>query len=115
METLLTIWEKIQQSKKEDPTHEFTWKPIKCEDYTLPEFIIPDTRKKECQKALLSKVLAFIDLNKQRRFAEGCTIMPIPTTSKRLMAICGSSREVSRLIKFMISIGLISVESDTYS
>ena len=115
METLLTIWEKIQQNKKEDPTHEFTWKPIKCEDYTLPEFIIPDTRKKECQKALLSKVLAFIDLNKQRRFAEGCTIMPIPTTSKRLIAICGSSMEVSRLIKFMISIGLISVESDTYS
>ena len=65
-------------------------------------------------KEQLSKVLAFIDLNKQKRFSDGVTVMPIATTNKRLLSIWGSSMNISRAIQFMTEIGLLSEYDTTY-
>lgn len=92
----------------------FDWRPIEKENYTVPHFRIPETRNKANIRKQLSKVLAFIDLNKNRRYVGKCTVMPIPTTNKRLLSICGSPRNISRLIYFMENIGLIEVEDSTY-
>lgn len=92
----------------------FDWKPVKADKYELPEFVVPETRKKKTQRERFGKVLAFIDVVRHKRYSEGCTIMPIPTTSKKLISICGRQQEVSRLIKFMIEIGLVSVECEEY-
>lgn len=92
----------------------FDWKPVKADEYELPEFVVPETRKKKIQRERFGKVLAFIDVVRHKRYSEGCTIMPIPTTSKKLISICGNHQEVSRLIKFMIEIGLVSVECEEY-
>ena len=43
--------------------------------------------------------------------------MPIPTTDKRLISICGSQQGVSNLNKFMVKLGLIGaidINSDDY-
>ena len=62
----------------------------------------------------LSKVLAFIDSVKHKRFKDGCTVMPISVTNKDNLAIWDSEKGVSRAIAYMIEIGLISVENDRY-
>lgn len=96
---------------------EFNWKPEYIQDYTVPKFNLPESRAKGAtakRNAQLAKVLAFIHCNKQRRSKEFCTIMPIPTTNKKYISICGSSMGVSRLIQFMIQLGLIETENGSY-
>ena len=114
----MTILEKLYQELKEKNKDKktYTFKPERpTKDVVFIPFNIPKTRKQASLKEQLSKVLAFIDLNKQRRFNDGLTVMPIPTTNKRLISIWGSQREVSRAIKFMCNIGLIAVYDETYS
>jgi len=77
-------------SKENTIPKEFSWQPVEATVYTVPPFVIPDIRSKKCTKEALSKVLAFIDMVKQKRYAHGCTVMPIPTTSRQLISICGS-------------------------
>ena len=93
---------------------DFDFRPVEAPEYTLPEFRLPDTRKQKDLKKNLSKTLAFIDMNKTKRLKDTCTIIPIPQTNKRYISICGSQKGVSRLIKFMKDIGLISVENGFY-
>ena len=93
------------------------WAPEKAEDYELPPFTIKESKAKGAETKLrnkLSKVLAFIDLVKHKRFKTGCTIMPISVTSKDNLAIWDNEMGVSRAISYMIEIGLISLESDKY-
>ena len=90
------------------------WTPVKCDDYVVPQFQIPKSRSQACTKSKLSKVLAFISMAKSKRLSQGCTIMPIATTEKRLVQLCGSQQNVSNLIKFMIQVGLLEVESLDY-
>lgn len=80
----------------------------------MPEFHIPESRAKAAQRRKLSKVLAFVKRAQSIRLNTGCTIMPIPTTNKNMIAIAGSVANASNLIKFMCEIGLISIESDKY-
>lgn len=75
----------------------------------MPEFHIPESRAKAAQRRKLSKVLAFVKRAQSIRLNTGCTIMPIPTTNKNMIAIAGSVANVSNLIKFMCEIGLISI------
>ena len=118
MATLLSIYNKIiqnEQSRKEKADkRESEWRPKRCEDYTLPPFNIPENRSKKSQRKKLSKVLAFVMRERNIRASEGCTIMPIPTTNKNMLAIAGSPANASNLIKFMREIGLISPESEKY-
>lgn len=90
------------------------WRPIKVESYTVPPFVIPDSQKRGETRKRLSKVLAFIELIKQKRYKDACTIIPIPEKDKRLISICGSQRNASNFIKFMKNIGLIEIESDEF-
>ena len=53
----------------------------------MPPFQIPKNRSKKSQREQLSKVLAFVKYERNIRAAEGCTIMPIPTTNKQKDAI----------------------------
>ena len=80
----------------------------------MPPFQIPKNRSKKSQREQLSKVLAFVKYERNIRAAEGCTIMPIPTTNKHMLAIAGSPANASNLIKFMCQIGLISPECEKY-
>ena len=90
------------------------WRPIECKEYVLPELKIPEVRSKACTKKKLGKVLAFIDMVKYKRLAHGCTIMPIATTNKKFISICGSQQNASNMIKYMIKIGLLEEEDSTY-
>ena len=92
----------------------FHWRPIECKEYTLPELKIPEVRSKASTKKKLGKVLAFIDMVKHKRLAHGCTIMPIATTNKKFISICGSQQNASNLVKYMINIGLLGEEDTTY-
>jgi hypothetical protein len=92
----------------------FYWRPMECNEYTLPELKIPEVRSKMCTKKKLGKVLAFIDMVKYKRLARGCTIMPIASTSKKFISICGSQQNASNLIKYMVKIGLLGEESAVY-
>lgn len=80
----------------------------------MPPFLIPKNRSQKSQREQLSKVLAFVKHERNIRAAEGCTVMPIPTTNKHMLAIAGSPANASNLIKFMCQIGLISPECEKY-
>ena len=92
----------------------FYWRPIECKEYILPELKIPEVRSKACTKKKLGKVLAFIDMVKYKRLAHGCTIMPVASTSKKFISICGSQQNASNMIKYMVKIGLLEEEDTTY-
>ena len=111
-----TIYNQIELKKQEKnkQTDEMDWKPQRCEDYVLPPFCIPSVRSKKSTERKLSQVLAFIGTVKKIRCANGCTIMPIATTSRKMIAITDTHQNSSNLIKFMTSIGLISEEDSTY-
>ena len=93
------------------------WEPKRADIYALPVFSISESQAKGAGAKLrtkLSKVLAFIDSVKHKRFKDGCTIMPISVTNKVNLAIWENEKGVSRAIAYMIEIGLISVECDRY-
>jgi len=114
--------EEIAGRLKDKTDYSFTvnrmsWEPQKVDNYVLPSFAIKESSAKGAETKLknkLSKVLAFIDLVKHKRFKTGCTVMPISVTNKDNLAIWQNEKGVSRAIDFMIKIGLISVESDKY-
>lgn len=93
------------------------WKPYRIKDYVLPEFKIPVKKSNNyefAKRETLSKILTFIDFAQRKRYKEGCTAMPIPSTSRQNLLIWGYSKSVSRAISFMKEIGLISLYDDSY-
>ena len=107
----------VDRKEYEFSVNKVGWEPKRAESYTLPAFHITESKAKGAEAKLrtkLSKVLAFIDTVKHKRFKDGCTIMPISVTNKDNLAIWGDKMGVSRAIAYMIEIGLISVESDKY-
>lgn len=63
---------------------------------------------------MLSQVLTFIDFTQRKRLKTGCTIIPIPTTSRQNLMIWGYPMAISRAIDFMKEIGLITEYIGTY-
>ena len=118
MITLEEIADRLKDNSKYDfSSNKTSWKPQRADDYILPAFVIKESDAKGAKTTLrkkLSKVLAFVDLVKHKRFKTGCTIMPISVTSKDNLAIWNNEMSVSRAIKYMIEIGLISLESDKF-
>ena len=114
--------EEIASRLKDKSSYDFTvnkerWEPKRADTYVLPEFNIKESQAKGAETKLrnkLSKVLAFIDLVKYKRFKTGCTIVPISVTNKDNLSIWENEKGVSRAISYMIEIGLLSVESDKY-
>lgn len=114
--------EEIAGRLKDKTDYTFTvnrmsWEPQKVDNYALPTFTIKESKAKGAETKLknkLSKVLAFIDSVKHKRFKTGCTVMPISVTNKDMLAIWENEMGVSRAIAYMIEIGLISIENDKY-
>lgn len=114
MSQLTNLYNILKKDEKEKDDN-FTFKPIRpSKEVQFEPFNIPQSRKKSVTKENLAKVLAFIDLNKNRRFSNGLTVMPIPCTAKDYISICGNSRGVSRLINFMKDMGLIADYESSY-
>lgn len=93
------------------------WKPYQIKDYVLPVFKIPVKKSNNYESSkveMLSKILTFIDFAQRKRCKNGCTAMPIPTTSRQNLMIWGSEMAVSRAIKFMKEIGLITTFDESY-
>ena len=118
MITLEEIASRLIDRKSYDfSVNKMDWTPVRADDYEVPSFVITESKAKGAEAKLrnkLSKVLAFVDLVKHRRFKAGCTIIPISVTNKDTLAIWENEKGVSRAISFMIEIGLISVESNQY-
>lgn len=90
------------------------WKPYLIKDCPPPKFKMPSNTYGTPMREMLSKILTFVDFAQRKRFKEGCTAMPIPTTSRQNLMIWGYPKAVSRAIQFMKEIGLISTYDDTY-
>ena len=93
------------------------WKPCALEGYATPKFEIPVKKSNNYEtykRAELSRVLAFIEHAQKKRIKGGCTAMPIPTTSRKNLMIWGYPKAISRGIKFMKGIGLITVHIDQW-
>ena len=89
-----------------------TYKPRKCDDYIIPEFNIYESSAKgaEAKRRLkLSKILTFVKTVQRKRYKEGCTIIPIATTSSANCWLWGGVKNVSNAIKYMMEIGLIEL------
>lgn len=116
MTTIQKLYQILQNDNKSSTIEtSYTFKPTRPnKPVSFNNYNIPQTRKNKSLKEQLSKVLAFIDLNKQRRFSDGITVMPIATTNKRLISIWGSSMNVSNAIKFMINAGLLAEYDESY-
>lgn len=115
MTTLQKLYQILQNDNKSTIETHYAFKPARPnKPVSFNHYNIPQTRKNKSLKEQLSKVLAFIDLNKQRRFSDGITVMPIATTNKRLISIWGSSMNVSNAIKFMINAGLLAEYDESY-
>ena len=107
----------VDKAEYDFNVHKESWEPVRAEPYVLPKFCIVESKAKGAEAKLrtkLSKVLAFIDSVKHKRFKEGCTIMPISSTNKENLAIWDNKMGVSRAIEYMIEIGLLGVENDKY-
>jgi hypothetical protein len=115
MTTLQKLYNTLQNDNKAKIEIAYTFKPLRpTKQVSFNSFNIPETRKQKNLKEQLSKVLAFIDLNKQKRFSSGVTVMPIATTNKRLLSIWGSSMNISRAIQFMTEVGLLAEYDSSY-
>ena len=113
MTTLQKVYNVLNKDKLDRNDKYFEFKPSRpTKQVEFIPYNIPQTRKNKSLKEQLAKTLAFIDLNKQRRFGDGITVMPIATTNKKLLSIWGSPMNVS--IKFMISIGLLAEYDSSY-
>lgn len=107
----------VDKSNYDFTKNKYSWEPERVDSYILPEFKIKESKAKGAEAKLknkLSKVLAFIDSVKHKRFKTGCTVMPISVTNKDNLAIWDNEMGVSRAIAYMTEIGLISIENDKY-
>ena len=107
----------VDRSSYDFSVRKESWEPVRAEAYVLPVFNIVESDEKGAgakHRKKLSKVLAFIDSVKHKRFKDGCTIMPISCTNKENLAIWNNKTGVSRAIDYMIEIGLLGIENEKY-
>ena len=93
------------------------WKPFSIENYVLPKFKIPFKNSNNTEKATighLRQILAFVEYVQKIRFKNGCTIIPIPTTSNRNLMIWGYPMAITRGKKLMEEMGLITVYDNSF-
>ena len=108
------VYSIIQQETKDKKF--YLTNPIRpTKDFTINDFNIPENRQKSKVKEYLSKTLAFIEMKKHFRFADGYTVIPIPCNGKRLLSMFNNQHQaVSRFIDYMITIGLIGNYDESY-
>jgi hypothetical protein len=117
MTTLEKTYQILHQENIEKEEAVFQ-KPRKPEhSFHFNDFSIPQTRKINPQKVLLSKTLAFIDMKKFIRYTDkdgGFTVLPISCKSKRLLSMFNSQPQVTYFIDFIIEIGLLAEYDENY-
>ena len=78
MITVVEIANRLVDKKEYDfKTNKESWEPRRADDYVLPEFNTTESKAKGAEAKLrtkLSKVLAFIDSVKHKRFKDGCRV-----------------------------------------
>lgn len=114
---LVAAYEVLQQENEKDFWEHEPIAPKKTVKFN--PFNIPISKKRNFTKNTLSKVLYFIDSKKHIRFTDkehnGLTVMGISVKNKKLKSICGGSiKQVSRLIDYMIQIGLLAEYDESY-
>ena len=116
---MITV-EEINKRLKAGPEEKkpYDWEP-KRPDHPVKtpklKVVIPESNNgPKTARERFSKILAFIDEVKAKRYKEGCTVMPISTHSKKLLRIWNSSKGVSLAIDKMIEAGLIEIEDPSF-
>ena len=80
--TIVDIYKNLK-TKKVTQESSFCWKPIEAKDYgEVPQFAIPQKRKKKSTEKMISNTLAFVELVKYKRLLNAVTLMPISTNNK---------------------------------
>jgi hypothetical protein len=78
-------------------------------------FNIPENRQKIKTREYLAKALAFIDMVKRSRFADGYTVLTISVKNKRLLSMFNNSQpRVSMWIDYLIRVGLLAEYNEKY-
>lgn len=113
---IVDIYQLINSNKKDKITNNNScWKPVEAKgDIVIPPFTVPQKRKQKSTDKMLESALLFCDLVKHKRLCNKVTVMPISTNNKVYIQAFGYSKAISRLIKFMTEIGLISVANSNY-
>ena len=113
--TIVDIYNQIKSKEPEVKNVSSCWKPTEASDYGgIPKFAVPQKRKQKSTDKMLSSTLLFVDLVKHKRLCNKVTRMPISTNNKVYLKAFGNSKSISRLINFMLAIGLISVAYPNY-
>ena len=113
--TIVDIYNQIINKEPEAEKVSRCWRPIEAKDYgEIPKFTVPQKRKQKSTDKMLASTLLFVDLVKHKRLCDKVTRMPISTNNKVYLKAFGNSMAISRLIKFMIGIGLISIADTNY-
>ena len=112
---IVDIYNQIIDKEPEVEKVSRCWKPIEAKDYgEMPKFTVPQKRKQKSTDKMLVSTLLFVDLVKHKRLCDKVTRMPISTNNKVYLKAFGNSKSISRLINFMLAIGLISVANPNY-
>lgn len=111
---------KNQYGSYRDEKFEEDWKPIRCDDYTVPTFNIPvyDVNVKGSKgkwRDKLINIYTFIKTVQHKRYKDGCTIILIPTTKNINLDIWGTPTSVANARKAMCEMGLISIYTNDKS
>ena len=126
MVTLEELIDRIALQKEQNNKHNKTeqadsvgkkWQPTTIDNYIVPKFSIVESKAAGAEakrRAVLSKILTFVDFAKRRRIRNTCTVMPIAITSAENLSIWGTEKNVSRAVDKMIEIGLISEHNEEY-
>lgn len=113
--TIVDIYNSINNKEAKTEKVSRCWKPIEASDYgEIPKFAVPQKRKQKSTDKMLSSTLLFVDLVKHKRLCDKVTRMPISTNNKVYLKAFGNSKSISRLINFMLAIGLISIANPNY-
>lgn len=88
------------------------WKPERYTDFVVPPFNPPTYSNAKGAKTKwrdkLTDIYTFIKTVQHKRYSDGCTIMPIPTTSKTNLDIWGTPTSIVNARNAMCEMGLIS-------
>lgn len=116
--SILELNYEVRQQEKNETKKNYLRKATEpTKQVVFNEFNIPYSRKKKSTKDTLSKVLAVIDWAKDKRFNthnNGVCVLYLSVKQKDFLSICGSTASVSRLIDYMIQIGLIAEYDENY-
>lgn len=114
----LEISNRLKDTKRKKAKKRAENYSIKCDDYTVPPFSIrPPSKAKGAYGKWINqhrKIYTFVNSIHYLVDKYECTIIPISTNFRGNIIIFGSPKIISKYIKEMITIGLLSIESTAF-